>query len=603
MALETRESVFRLPATAVGRRMPFLRRPVEGALGLSTLQRLYLSLPNSDSPVEFIDQVFDLFQVTIETDRTDLDRIPVEGPVVVVANHPFGGIEGMALARLVHAIRPDVRVLANFLLGRIPELRDLFLLVDPFEGPGAAHRSLAGLRVAHRWLESAGALIVFPAGEVAHFDLRQRAVVDPPWMPTVSRLVRRSHSTVVPAHIEGRNRTLFQIAGLIHHSLRTALLPREFLASRGSTLRVRFGNPIPSSDLEVFEGDTDVVAYLRRRTEILGERPPLPRTAIQPRRTPSSAAAIHPAIDPDLLSAEINALPKHALLTSGGGQEVWLADAEQIPSLLTEIGRLRELTFREVGEGTGRALDLDHYDQTYQHLFVWHPKRREVVGAYRIGRTRELLAEGGLDRLYTSTLFRYNRKLFDSMGPALEMGRSFIRTEYQRSFAGLLLLWKGIGKLTIRHPECATLFGPVSISANYSSASQQLIVEFLKQNAYSHDWSRWVHPGTAFRGAPSRAIRNGVAGLRDLDDVSRFLAEIENDGKGAPVLCANTFASAVACSDSTSTRSSRTCSTYSSWWIYARPHRGPSPATWGGTAPPRFALSTDSTVNPSMGIP
>ena len=252
--------------------------------------------------------------------------------------------------------------------------------------------------------------------------------------------------------------------------------------------------------------------------------------------TPSSAAAIHPAIDPDLLSAEINALPKHALLTSGGGQEVWLADAEQIPSLLTEIGRLRELTFREVGEGTGRALDLDHYDQTYQHLFVWHPKRREVVGAYRIGRTRELLAEGGLDRLYTSTLFRYNRKLFDSMGPALEMGRSFIRTEYQRSFAGLLLLWKGIGKLTIRHPECATLFGPVSISANYSSASQQLIASFLKHNAYSHDWSRWVHPRTPFRERPSRAIRHGVAGLRDLDDVSRFLAEIESDGKGIPVL-------------------------------------------------------------------
>ena len=164
------------------------------------------------------------------------------------------------------------------------------------------------------------------------------------------------------------------------------------------------------------------MTYLRRRTEILGERPPLPSSAVQPRRTPVSAAAIHPAVDPDLLSAGIRALPKQALLTSGGGQEVWLADAEQIPSLLTEIGRLRELTFRMVGEGTGRSLDLDCYEPDLPTSLRLAPqeKRSEKVGAYRIGRTRELLAEGGLDRLYTSTLFRYNRKLFESMRQALE---------------------------------------------------------------------------------------------------------------------------------------------------------------------------------------
>ena len=528
--------MFSLPSTLGGQYMPFLRTPIENALGLSTLRRLYLSLPPTASPTEFIDAVFERFQVTVAVDSADLDRIPTEGPVVVAANHPFGGIEGMALARLVHAVRPDVRVLANFLLGRIPELRELFLLVDPFDGPDAAHRSLAGLRVAHRWLESGGALVVFPAGEVAHLDLRQRAVVDPPWLPTVSRLVRRSNSVVVPAHIAGRNRAVFQIAGLIHGSLRTALLPREFLASRGTTLQVRFGNPIPPADLGAFDSDADVVAYLRRRTDILAERPIVPSPAIQPRRTPSSAAEIHPAVDSGLLSAEIDNLPEGALLTRSGGQDVWLAKAEQIPNLLTEIGRLREQTFREVGEGTGRALDLDVYDQTYQHLFIWHRKRRQVVGAYRIGRTHELLDRGRLDNLYTSTLFRFNRKLFDSMGPALEMGRSFIRIEYQKSFAGLLLLWKGIGEYATRHPECATLFGPVSISANYHSASQQLIAAFLNQNAYTHPWSRWVHPRSPFRERPSRTIQRGVTGLRDLEDVSRFIAEIEADGKGVPVL-------------------------------------------------------------------
>jgi putative hemolysin len=159
-----------------------------------------------------------------------------------------------------------------------------------------------------------------------------------------------------------------------------------------------------------------------------------------------------------------------------------------------------------------------------------------VVGAYRIGRTEPLLGAEGLDGLYTSTLFRFSPRLFESTGPALEMGRSFIRIEDQRSFTALLLLWQGIGRYVVRHPECATLFGPVSISADYASASQQLIVAFLKQNAYRHPWSRWVRPRSPFRSRPSRVIRRGVADVRDLDEVSRFIAELEADGKGAPVL-------------------------------------------------------------------
>jgi putative hemolysin len=202
---------------------------------------------------------------------------------------------------------------------------------------------------------------------------------------------------------------------------------------------------------------------------------------------------------------------------------------------LREIGRLRELTFRAAGEGTGRELDLDRFDQEYLHLFLWSRSSSEVIGAYRLGLTDQLLAGAGVEALYTSTLFRFAPELFAAMGPALEMGRSFIRTEHQRSFTGLMLLWKGIGAFVLRHPRYPVLFGPVSISAEYRSISQQLMVAFLKQNLGVHEWSRWVHPRARFR-PRGREDLVSVMEISDLDDVSGFVSVLEPDRKGVPIL-------------------------------------------------------------------
>jgi len=514
----------------------FWRAPLERMLGLQELDREYLELPEGESVSVFLEGVFEQFGVRIDIAGDGLGKVPGEDSAVVVSNHPFGGIEGLALAHLLLTVRPDVRILANFLLGRIPELRELFLLVDPFEGQAAAGRSLAGLRRAHRWLADGGLLVVFPAGEVASLDLRQRAVIDPPWNETVDRLVAKAECPVIPAYFAGHNGPLFQLAGLVHPLLRTAMLPRELLARRGRPLKVCIGSPVKYSDLRAFETGESRMNFLRRRTEILGERLPLRVEPTQPRRTPDSPAAVINPVERSLLQAEVSALPRENLLASSGPQEVWIADGNSIPAVLKEMGRLRELTFREVGEGTGRELDLDHFDQVYRHLFIWHRGDREVVGAYRIGCTDTLLVEKGLEGLYTSTLFRYDHQLFGAMGTALEMGRSFIQPKYQKSFAGLLLLWKGIGRFVVQNPECTTLFGPVSISADYRSSSQQLMAAFLKQNTYHHPWSKWVHPRSPFKERPSRVIRSGVADLRDLEDVSRFIAEIEADHKGMPIL-------------------------------------------------------------------
>lgn len=530
-----RHSVFNLGESQAP--LDFLwRAPLERVLGLKELDREYRDLPDCDNPVDFLEAVFEQFGIQIDIAGGDLERVPQKGSAVVVSNHPFGGIEGLALALLLLKVRPDVRILANFLLGRIPELREIFLLVDPFEGQDAANRSLVGLRQAHRWLADGGLLAVFPAGEVASLDVNQRAVVDPPWTSTVDRLVSSAECPVIPAFFAGHNGPLFQLAGLVHPLLRTAMLPRELLGRRGRPLEVCIGSPVKYSDLRTLETGESRMDFLRRRTEILGERLPRSSGPTQPRRTPVSPATIIDPVDRSLLEAEISALPQASQLAVSGSQEVWIADGRLIPSLLKEIGRQRELTFRQVGEGTGGELDLDHFDEVYRHLFIWHRDDKEVVGAYRIGCADTLMLEDGLEGLYTSTLFRYDPRLFGAMGMALEMGRSFIQPRYQKSFAGLLLLWKGIGQFVVQNPKYTTLFGPVSISADYRPSSQQLLAAFLKQNTYSHPWSKWVHPRSPFKEKPSRVIRRGVGDLRDLEDISRFIAEIEADGKGMPIL-------------------------------------------------------------------
>ena len=257
---------------------------------------------------------------------------------------------------------------------------------------------------------------------------------------------------------------------------------------------------------------------------------------VQPRTTPRAARPLVDAVPVEQLEEELDGLPGDRVLVDVPEEQVWVARAAEVPHILREIGRLREYTFRAVGEGTGREIDLDRFDEDYEHLFLWHKPTREIVGAYRLGRTDELLARKGLDGIYTATLFHYRRKLFESMGPTLEMGRSFIRPEHQKSYTPLMLLWRGIGRYVVRYPRYATLFGPVSISSEYTTVSQRMMVAFLKHNRFAHEWSRWVRPRRPFRQLPTRKPRPSLANLRTLEDVSAFIADIETDHKGVPVL-------------------------------------------------------------------
>jgi putative hemolysin len=255
------------------------------------------------------------------------------------------------------------------------------------------------------------------------------------------------------------------------------------------------------------------------------------------RATPTDQAPVAAPVAASLLQAEIEALPAEQRLVESGHYQIQYAGAAQIPWCLQEIGRLREVTFRAVGEGTGKASDIDLFDAYYLHLFLWDRESRAIVGAYRMGLADEILTRYGERGLYTRSLFRYGPRLLQTLNPAIELGRSFVRGEYQRSFSPLLLLWRGISQFILRSPQYAVLFGPVSISNSYAPISRQLMVEYLRAHNSEAKLARHVRPRRPFRAARAKISNEvEVADLKDIEHLSRVIARIEHDSKGIPIL-------------------------------------------------------------------
>ncbi len=493
-----------------------------------------LRMVGGDDP--FPRRLLSHLEITCRIADRDLESIPRQGAVVVVVNHPFGLLDAAVLAAILPGVRKDVRFLANYLLSEVPEIRDLLIPVDPFARSESPRRNQAPVRRALEHLGAGGLLVVFPAGAVSHFQWRERVVTDPPWPPILSRILSRAARRtpglrLVPCYIEGANSALFHFAGMIHPHLRTLLLGRELLNKRGRTVEVRIGTAIPYGRLSAMPTDAERTDYLRWRTYLLSDRrdhKPRTRLPLLGRRvtTPAPLAELVPAAR---LAENVRALDRCCRLAQSGELEVYLAPARMLPDIMPELGRLRELSFRAVGEGTGKSADLDEFDNHYLHLFVWHSTRREIVGAYRLAPADIVRAAHGLRGLYTATLFRYREEFLDKLGPALELGRSFVRPEYQCAFAPLLLLWKGIGRYIAENPRYQVLFGPVSISNRYRPVSRRLMVSFLERFAWQPDLAAMVAARNPFRSAEP------FAGF-DLDDLSEAVADVEPTRQGVPIL-------------------------------------------------------------------
>jgi putative hemolysin len=508
---------------------------VEHILSFPRLNQIHQRINRLDPSEGFAERALRALDVAMHVDSSELERIPQTGPLVVVANHPFGALDGVALVALLQKRRPDVKILVNHLLRAVPEMHEVSFFVDPFGGRDSVQRNIAAVRAALRWVRGGGTLAIFPAGEVSRLDIRSRSVADGQWSDHVASLIRRSGAKVVPIYFAGRNSGMFQAAGLVWRRLRTVMLPRELLNKQQSTIEARIGNVISTEKLRDFENDQDVADYLKVRTYVLAAKQTLTRT---PRPRPAAHEPVADPLPAALIAAEIDHLPAERVLASSGDLRVVYASASELRWTLSEVGRLRELTFRRVGEGTGRALDIDRFDQHYLHLLVWNGAKREVVGAYRMGLTDRILTESGLDGLYTSTLFHYRTDLLHQLGPSIELGRSFVRPEYQKDYAPLMLLWRGIGTFVANNPQYRRLFGPVSISNEYHSLSKHLLIEFLKHNDADQDLRKLVAPRNPPRFAPGRSWQARLAGtvVRTVDAVDELLGEIESDRAGMPVL-------------------------------------------------------------------
>lgn len=517
--------------------------PLSRLLGIELLNRRLLSeaLGYWEEEGSFFKATLRRLGVSYKLDVEDVRRVPKEGPLIVVGNHPFGVLDGLILGAVLEEIRPDFRLLSNSLLETVEPVRPWLIGVNPFESSRGCSENTRGLRTAVQWVKEGGALAIWPAGEVASFRLAQRAIRDPEWTHHSATLARRCGATVVPIYFSGRNSILFQSVGLIHPTLRTLLLLREMTNKSGTEIPVFIGKPIPPAELQRLPDDASRTRLLRLRTEILANRRLSPSSKfflIPPRRRPELEPLI-PAIDAASLAAEVARLtPEHQLLSHKQFQ-VFLCEAGEIALTLREIGRLREQSFRLEGEGSGKACDLDEFDQHYEHLFLWDRERQAVAGSYRVARTDRVVARLGRQGLYTYSLFHFKDEFIQALTPALELGRSFVAPEYQRVHQTLLLLWRGITSISARNPRYYRYFGPVSISNTYSRASKALITQYL-QHGREEDLrlAAMVRPRHPFRqrrilGVDNKNISDLFTGV---EDVSTLISDIEADRKGIPVL-------------------------------------------------------------------
>jgi putative hemolysin len=523
------------PFAKLGKQIPWARP----FLPIRRLDRLYANaLDRTETDGNVFDSLLREMNVKYTVRDADLENVPLEGPAIIFSNHPYGMLDGIVMAALMLRLRPDAKLLANQLLGCMDELAEHCILVDNMMGEGHEAANRRGIREALDWLRQGHLLIVFPAGEVASWSRHHRRVLDPQWNRNMARIARMTGAKSIPAFISGTNSVGFHLAGMINPRLRTLFLPHELVNKFGRRMEVRLGAPVQGETLKAIKDDEKAIDLLRWNSSLLALRDRIssPRARFfKGSWRPKHAVA--PAEDPAAMLRELQSLPASALLTTAGNMRVYALGSRQAPRVVREIGRLRELTFRASGEGTGKARDLDRFDAYYTHLVLWNEERREIAGAYRICNVHRVLHRYGMRGLYTATLFRFQPSFFAKVGPALELGRSFINLDYQRQYAPLLVLWKGIGSYLVRHPETPILFGAVSISADYSLASREVLTSFLGAHSVDAELLKMLRPKHPPRAAAENVQENEIfSRVFSLDDISDWVSMFESDGKGVPVL-------------------------------------------------------------------
>lgn len=511
------------------------------ATGLGTLRGLYnrwgsvVKTKSSSLGEQLLDFALDDLSISANFENQhNLEHIPKMGSLIVVANHPLGGLEGMLLARLLLKIRPDVKVLTNELLLKIPEFSDLFVGVDVLND-GMAQANSKGIRQIFKHLSGQGALLIFPAGRVSELNLKTQSIEDPHWDPIVGRLVQKYHAACTPIYIDSKNEMSFYLSGLIHKRLRTALLPRAMISKQGKPIKIIIGKTIPYTDMKQIKSAQQINKFLRVCTEFLRKSEPTGTDVNHSNNVATSHKEIKADVETNQINQQLLKLEKYSLIEQSQ-YKVYCAPYNELGCLMEQIAISRETTFRQVDEGTGKELDNDQYDPYYWHLWIWDKQENKIVGGYRLGKTDQIIKNHGIEKLYSSTLYKYSESFTHKLGKSIEVGRSFIAPEYQKNPRLLDLLWRGIGSFLTANPQYHTLFGGVSVSKQYSPLARAFLADSLLNNFSAEtEYRKAVTPLSPLKIKDKPWSLNLIAQLSDVPIINKLLGRIDS-GKNIPVL-------------------------------------------------------------------
>ncbi len=464
--------------------------------GLNKMNHIYRSIGHYQG-VEFAQKLMEYLNIECDFIPDELKNIPANEPVILVSNHPFGAIDGIMMLAVIGKLRPDLKILTNFLLSYVPNLSSHFLPVNPFTDRPGLKSSLKGLKLAKETLAEGGILGLYPSGEVSSSRNREKVVKDIPWQPSIIKLIRNAGVPVIPVYFHGENSKFFHFIGKVHPMLRTVRLPHELANKHNKRISMRIGKPVSVSEIAEYTSDAELGAYLYNRTYALESEVCGTKNREKEVKTEYTEPVAQP-LDRGLLVEELAALSSRKLFEMAD-YECYLCDSAEIPNMMHELGRLREETFRAVGEGTNKALDTDDYDTYYKQMFLWNRATCELVGAYRLGLGDEIYAEKGIKGFYTDTLFRYKQRMSYYLSHSIELGRSFVVVKYQKEALPLMLLIKGILYTVMRYPNIGYLIGPASISASYPLFYRSMMVYYLTNRQSLWELKHNVRPIHPFK--------------------------------------------------------------------------------------------------------
>ena len=504
-----------------------------GYLRLGKINRLFDGAADYQGR-EFANHLIENMGITIDVSPEQLENIPKEGGFVLVSNHPFGGIEGVMLLSAIAKVRPDFKLMANFILSYIPNLKECFFSVNPFEKNPEWKSSVNGIKGAIQHIAAGNGLGVFPAGEVSRYHGHDFPE-DLPWSTSIARIIKNAGVPVIPVFWDGRNSKLFYAVDKIHTMLGTARLTKELINKHDRCFNLQIGKPILPAEVALYENPKDLAAYLRSRSYALEAN--IPAKAIE--RKEVKQAEIDAPTDLSLMLAELEAIREKSFLYSASDFDCYLADYQDIPNLMHEIARLREVTFRAIGEGTGKSLDQDEFDSYFKHLILWDKAKQRIVGCYRLGIGSEIIPKLGIKGFYVSTLVDFDDSFSEKLSHTIELGRSFVALDYQKEVLPLVLLLRGLSDVVVRYPEINHFIGPVSISSWYPKFYQSLIVRFVSEkHAIEDDLKDMVTPKTPFvpdflKVDADVLLENNMNGV---DKFDKFLFRLSNGEYRLPTL-------------------------------------------------------------------